>query len=187
MTPQHKKIIIGLAEYYGEEMTESRLQIYAKAIGHLDLEDIQAAATDITRDASIKRLPLAGEIIERIKPRITREDEAKDAASRIFAAIRKFGWSNRESARAFIGELGWAVVERQGGWSHVCQTMRDRDIPIYQAQFRELAKTVQVRALNNNLDQAPQLPRPTAQRPMLSAVVSELADAKQLKKGSGGA
>ena len=181
------EVIVAVAELFQFEMTETSCAMYVAVIGRVPLDEFKLGVIRACRAKGVTRFPAPSVILDQIRPQQTRDDEAKDAASRIFAAIRKFGWSNRGSARAFIGELGWEVVERQGGWGHVCETMRDRDIPIYQAQFRELAKTVQVRALNNNLDQAPQLPRPTAQRPMLSAVVSELADAKQLKKGSGGA
>lgn len=88
-------------------------------------------------------------------------DQAREAASRIVDSVSKFGHSNFEGAKTYIGELGWAVVTRQGGWASICEMLTYDNMGMLQAQWRELAQVLQRKALAGTLDEPPGLPEPS--------------------------
>lgn len=142
MKPQSKiqaiKLLLnGLAEYYGTMLTPNRLSMYAEDLDDLELDEIGRAIKLIRRDPAQNFFPLPSKIRECIKGNA--RDEALEASNRIVQAMGKFGWTNPEGARAFIGELGWRVVEREGGWQGLCQRTTDDALPTFKAQWRELA------------------------------------------------
>lgn len=152
------EVLIGFAEMCGERLTDSRMKAYLFALKDLSLEELRTGAYKLMNDPSLTRFPMPGKIIEAARPSISTDDEAKEAAGRIVAAISKFGYPNRLEAKKYIGELGWRVVEMQGGWGHLCESTRDQQIPSLQAQFRELAKSQHKKAQLGRLDEAPSLP-----------------------------
>lgn len=148
-----KKLLLGLAEYYGINLTPNQLSMYAE-----DLEDLDPQAMG----AAIKRLRRTEQFFP--KPGIIRQailgndrDEAIEASNRIVEAMAKFGWNNPDRAREFVGELGWRVVEREGGWRALCERTENDDLPALKAQWRELA-AVSVRRVRAGIAEAPKLP-----------------------------
>lgn len=102
--------------------------------------------------------PTIAEIQELITPVPLALDQAKDAAARIIAAVSKYGRYNLESAKVFIGELGWKAVERTGGWSNLCAQLTAENTSIYMAQYRELTAALYRKSQMGLLDYAPALP-----------------------------
>ncbi len=49
----------------------------------------------------------------------------EDTAERIEGAIKACGYTNPDGARSYIGELGWAIILDQGGWTSVCAVTYD--------------------------------------------------------------
>lgn len=152
------EILIGFAEMCGERLTDTRMKAYLFALKDLSVDELKASVFKLMNDPSLTRFPMPGKILEHARPQISTEDDAKEAAARIIHAVSKFGWCNRQEARAYIGELGWQVVEMQGGWVNLCENMRPNMIPNLQAQFRELAKTVHTKSRLGTLDTPPALP-----------------------------
>jgi len=85
------------------------------------------------------------------------ETDAREAASLIIQAVKKFGWPAPEDAKNFMGSLAWAVVERQGGWASICKNLNDSNLGIHQAQWRELAKSILDRSRRGETN-PPELP-----------------------------
>jgi hypothetical protein len=103
------------------------------------------------------------------------ESDAIDAANRIGEAIVKFGYNNELAAKDFIGELGWLIVQRQGGWEAICQNTMAHQMPTLKAQWRELGKSLYDRAKRGTLGEAPKLPEgPKAKILQLSSSVKTL-------------
>lgn len=132
-----KKILIGLAEYYGINLTPAQLEMYSEDLLELSLEQITLAVKTIRKDPAQKFFPRPSLIIEAALG--SNKDAAIEATNRIVQAMSMFGWTNPESAKKFIGELGWRVVEREGGWKSMCEKTTYDDLPILKAQWRELA------------------------------------------------
>lgn len=153
-----KRLLIMASAYWREKLDDHVVEMYAEDLSEFGVEQIKAALTKMRRDTSVTRFPLPSKIAALIQPQISSDDEAREAAARIFAAVPKFGWCNQRMAREYIGELGWRVVELQGGWTYLCETLKPNMAPTLQAQFRELAKTIQVKHLNGSSDVPPALP-----------------------------
>jgi hypothetical protein len=152
-----KKLLLGLAAYYEKALTPAQLGMYAEDLEDLELEAIGRAIRNVRRDPSQKFFPLPAVLRALIVG--DRRDEALEASNRIVQALSSYGWTNPERARQFIGELGWRVVEREGGWENVCRAVQSYDdLGTLKAQWRELARSILARADSGRGDQAPALP-----------------------------
>lgn len=163
MSPKKIEIIgmiVALSAYYQQEFKDNVIAMYAEDLEDLDLESLRREFHAYRRDPKNTRFPLPAQIRARISPTQTDEGEAHEAAARIAQAISKFGWVNPEPARKFIGELGWLVVARDGGWRTVCETLDRDNIGILKSQWKALALTLHGRAKAGVIEEAPALPSP---------------------------
>ena len=86
--------------------------------------------------------PIPAKIIELMRPVVSDETLAREAAARIQEAIVRCGYTNPEAAKNYIGEVGWNVVRRFGGWRYLCENHGLSINPLtFQAQARDLAKS----------------------------------------------
>jgi hypothetical protein len=132
-----------LAAYYRTKLDDAVLMMYAEDVSDLDFESVQSALSGYRKNPKNKFMPMPAQIREMIQPLSVDPDSAsREIAARITAAIPKFGWCNGQEAREYIGEVGWSVVQRQGGWAYVCEHHgMNIDPTSFQAQVRELAKS----------------------------------------------
>jgi len=160
-TKSISRILTMLAEYYDKILSKSQLTMYSAHLQDLTTEELQAACSTYTRDPNNKFFPLPAMLRQLIRPVLIGDDEnAREAAGRILASVSKFGHTNTERAREYVGDLGWAVVARQGGWLNVCTMLTEDNVGMLQAQWRELAISLQRRARAGLLDTPPGLPEP---------------------------
>ncbi len=177
-----------LAIYYGEQLPDEVLAMFAADLREFSLAAVKQAYETLRRDprTPTNRLPRPAAVIALLKPAATPEDAARDVASRIARCVSKYGlwngWSpfdptaagmttvydgannaryhtQREAMRSEIGELGLLVVDRKGGWAKVCQAF-EAGASFAQADVRELAKTLYTLAQAGTLHQLPALPEP---------------------------
>jgi hypothetical protein len=81
-------------------------------------------------------------LIAIIKTPVSLEDDSQEIASKIINAVSKYGWNNYEDAKTYIGERGFDVVKRFGGWQYVCQELgQNIQLTTFNAQIRELLKS----------------------------------------------
>lgn len=88
------------------------------------------------------KFPTIKQIIDVMEGKITNRHEDISISGKIISAITKFGWNNQTKAQAFIGPLGWHVVESMGGWIHLCEVIDNKNLSVYQAQIRDIARNV---------------------------------------------
>ena len=69
----------------------------------------------------------------------TLEEDSREAAARIIAAVSRYGYNNPKEAEEYIGELGWHVVKLSGGWVNVCESLTNSNTPQLSSQYRSLA------------------------------------------------
>lgn len=153
-----KKIIILTAVYYGRELTPEVVAMMAEDLTDLPYSQVREAYATYRRNPKNRAMPLPAQIRDQIAPQIDDDTEARDAAGRIIQAISKYGYNNAGSARTFMGELAWSVVNRQGGWTSLCESFMVANTGIWQAQFRDLAKAQLSLARAGRLDTPPELP-----------------------------
>lgn len=150
---QIKLILTGLAEYYGVNLSVQQLNMYSEDLYDLDLNDILKAVKIIRTSSEF--FPKPSTIIQSVKGKSI--DNAIDVSNLIVLAMSKYGWTNPDKAKIFMGELAWEVVEREGGWQRVCETSSDDQLPILKAQWRELARVLLNKNSLGKLNERPSL------------------------------
>jgi len=91
-----------------------------------------------------------------------------DTSALIEGAMRKWGYNNPEEAREYMGELGWAVVQRCGGWDAACSIESESMLMSTRKMWREVATSI---AKNPNFrPQQDALPSDVEQKAVLVAL-----------------
>ncbi|MFI5342844.1 MAG: hypothetical protein ACHQUC_01350 [Chlamydiales bacterium] len=170
-----KKLLIEDAAFYDAQMNEIKLNTWSESLQNIKPEEIRRAQLYFRSQPGRRQIPMPADIINFFIPALDDDSKARDAASRICSAIREFGYTNPEKAKTYIGELGWRVVERQGGWVRLCEEMHDDQLAIFQAQARDLAKAQIQFAKAGLLDSPPELPKLDSGRSM-----GELTSTKEI-------
>jgi hypothetical protein len=152
-----KLTILGTAAYYGQTIPDHVLAMFVEDLVDLSLAEVAAAIKEIRRDPKTIRFPLPAIIRDRISPAITPENDALEAVSRIIAAVSRVGPYRVSDAREFVGELGWAVVQREGSWENVCKILTDENIGVLRAQWKQIALS-QISRAKAGVTSAPRLP-----------------------------
>lgn len=148
-----------LAQICNFNMPPFLLNLYDRELSKYGYEKLCHVAEDfITKRKTRDPFPSIADFKSVFEPPVNAEDEAIEASSRIIQAISKFGWCNANDAREFIGELGWRVVERFGGWMRVCETVTPDNVTTLHAQFRNISRVNYSRALAGRDNVAPVLP-----------------------------
>lgn len=181
MSPDERKRIAGrlasLGLIYDKPPKPAMLSMVLDALDDLPAFQVDAFLADWIKTSKLGRLPYPAEIRAGVKPQDDDESSARLAAMRMIGAIRKYGWTDPEGAKAYVGEVGWALVRTLGGWSRFCEAMHDRDIPNLTAQYREACRSLMSAARNGTLDVPPALPtrsRPELQQGDFKALASSL-------------
>lgn len=127
-----------VAAYFRIQIDDAVLRMYAEDVSDLPFDDVIAALVSYRKDPKNRFMPLPAQIRDIIAPVSTPEEMAREIAARIEGAIVKFGHPNEAEARNYIGAEGWGIVQRYGGWNHLCQNHGLSISPAsFHAQVRE--------------------------------------------------
>lgn len=127
-----------LAQTCEFRLTPQLLSFYDRALQRFGYDKaVRAVEEAIMERRGNDKMPSIGDLAHRCAPVVTEQDNAVEAAGRILSAISKFGYARSADAHDWIGEVGWRVVEVNGGWTTLCQTVREKDVPTWKAQLRE--------------------------------------------------
>lgn len=140
-----KEIILLTHEYYhrGHPLSDQVLLMYAGDLSDLNEQQCVGAYTQWRRNPKNTKAPLPAEIRELVNPEqfVAIEAQARELAARVVGAIPKFGWCNPKEAKLYIGDIGWQLVERHGGWRYLCENVGVIINPaVLQAQIRDQAE-----------------------------------------------
>lgn len=134
-----KSLIIRAALYYGQQLDDWVLQAYASDLEDIEAKDVERAFNQLRLEPKRWRVPLPAEIKHHLSPTLDIDTQAQKIVSLIFANLQPIGRKNVDKARGVVGELGWEVVRRMGGWAFLCNSdVRDRNTQY--AQAREQAR-----------------------------------------------
>ncbi len=156
-----------LAKETGKELTNEHFKIYEQACSGLGLHWANRAIEKIILSRKARDpFPQPRELLEAaLEMRLGREgmSSAEAIAGSIVGAIRKFGYANPAEAKEHIGEIGWKIILREGGWAHLCQSLREDQVMGLKSQWakqaRDLIETESVRCIEAALKTAPMLGR----------------------------
>ena len=134
------KLVAALGEYYDKALTPTQIAAYTEDLLCLEPEELAQAIVIYRNDPRHDRFPLPVKLKSMVGQALNPDDEAVLVAGRILNAIARIGPYQSAKAREAIGEVGWQVVECEGGWESICEVQTD-DIPTRKAQWRNLAKS----------------------------------------------
>ncbi len=137
-------------------------------------QNILSAILNYRNNQKNSMFPSPAKLAQYLSPTISPDAQAQEIASRIIEAVPKFGYvkSGYQPAKEHIGNIGWVVVKRFGGWQPLCEDLGSK-IPVttFLAQAREIIKS-QIEIQNTpNVDMSRLLNGPEKQTPQLSAPV----------------
>lgn len=170
----YKLAVLNLAEFYGQNVSENQVLMYARVLSREPIAAISAAIEEAVADPAFTRMPLPAAILARARPVESDDTTARTIAAMIISAVSRFGWPNQDRAKEFLGEVGWKVVELQGGWTKLCQTLDESNITTFQAQWRDLALSILRRSKAGTLNTTPVLPQTAKDRILQLAVIKEM-------------
>jgi hypothetical protein len=161
-TPKQKFLtrLAVLAELCGKDLSMDTVALYDRLLFPAYQYDDLATALEkiIANRGDRDAFPSVKTISDQINPTVDDEALAAEAATRLVGSIARFGYVDPRGAREYMGEVAWAIVEREGGWTSLCERVTTNQLPSLKAQWRELAKALMTKARAGKLDQAPALP-----------------------------
>ncbi len=129
---------------YGITQSNEAVMYQANLLREFDLQKVIQAFDKFMVSNKTNRPPTPAHIIELINPIESLAAKADIIISRIETAIRRFGYTEPEEAKEYIGELGWQIVQFRGGWNYLCQHLGTNLLPggTFHAQARETVKAL---------------------------------------------
>lgn len=111
-------------------------EAWLEEIDDLNKSQFETACSKAVQECRF--FPSVSEFRSFAKPKeATSQENAVEVADRIAGAISAHGYTNPQIARQAIGELGWLLVERLGGWREVCHSIQSYDqLATFKAQWR---------------------------------------------------
>lgn len=143
MSKLKETIALTYAYYHqGRICQDAVLDMYIEDLDGLDPQTCTQAYGQWRRNPQNRTFPLPAQIRELVNPEqfVAIETQAREIASRIVGGIAKYGWCNGKEAERSIGPEGWALVQRHGGWSRLCE-----DVGTGYGKLNPLTLTAQLR------------------------------------------
>lgn len=173
------KFWLWVSEYYQYKFTEQQLTMYSEDIESFNPIDLKRAFITYRRDPCNRFMPTPSQIIGQLTPNISHRSLAVECAERIHQAIIDYGTGDIAKALEFIGELGRAVVEREGGWIYVCRNSKVDDRANEHARWRDAALSILERSQYGLHDIPPALPAPKEEKRSLDNFVLVSGEKKE--------
>lgn len=132
-----------LAMYYGRQINTAAISMYVDDLLDFPIEEIAAAVSKYRKTPGNNRFPLPADLIKIMRPKINPHSQAVELSSKIVEMVSLCGWTNPGAAREALGELGWQIVQRSGGWQFLCENLGvNLSIGTFTAQTRDLAESL---------------------------------------------
>lgn len=166
------KILPVMAEIAGATFSTAAIIMMVESMDDLDYATVIQTLTNWQRTE--KKFPHPSDIRAKVMPEMDNKDDAILVANLIITAVSKYGYTNPEQARKFMGDLAWETVIKMSGWKHICETLTIDNEGIIRAQIRGMAEVVSKKAKRGELDQTPQLPQSNEVRKLIANAFSEV-------------
>jgi hypothetical protein len=137
------KTLALLATLANVTLTAEVMELYFTELSDHPAEDVIRIMREYARATNPRTgLPTIDAISEKIRPKLSAKDYASEISFKAIEAISKHGWCNGDRAREELGDLGWEVVRRMGGWNNLCEQSDHTPLSILEAKTREIARIV---------------------------------------------
>lgn len=134
-----KRSIIGLAEVFGTTLSESRLNAYAELLCEFPIAEVERGIKLLLCNPEVKFFPLPAVIRDAVERKMGVPDATQELLSRAISAVTRFGWSDPEGAKVFVGPIVWGALPGVTGWEEFCRAGDEGALPIMaaRAQLRD--------------------------------------------------
>jgi len=108
---------------------------------------------------------------------VSKELQSKEVSAKILSAISKFGYTvsvndtKIDDIKKYVGDIGWKVIDLQGGWNAICESVTNANKSTYQAQWRDLALSV----LESKREKPFELPKSSDEK--ISGLITDISQA----------
>jgi len=140
------KALTSIAFLYGYELPREKVTMFISSLIDFvpaTLNEYLTSLKKYSEDPKNRTFPNPAQLRQYLRPELSNDSKALEAANRIREGIVKFGFWRLEEAKTFIGDVGWAVVQRCGGWQYVCENHGvDLNPLTFHAQARDTAKSI---------------------------------------------
>ena len=110
------KILFGLAEIFGGEISETAVGLYFNALAEFTLDDVSAGISSVVKSRVYKSLPMPAEIIQAIDG--GKDVKALSAWDAVLADVRR----NGKRGGKFENYAIESAVRMCGGFDKICNT-----------------------------------------------------------------
>jgi len=148
------KLLVLMAQLYNKNLTENIIEVYCDILEELSSEELNRAFKKIMKDPNQRFFPLPAEILQAAKEDSrSNKDLAMEVVSKIFYAISKIGPYRSKEARDHIGEIGWEVIQREGGWEFVNEILNESNSQTIKAQWRDTIQSFQTKQKDKEISE----------------------------------
>lgn len=151
---QVEAVLSVLASLYDKELTKDAIKLYVSILNQVSYPEIKKAVQLWVADSSNKRFPLPAELLSMV--RNTDEEIAQETAAKVKVAVNKYGACYPEMlarAKNYIGEIGWQLVEEEGGWHHL--TTASINLEIAEHSWKKKIKLILKNNKIGNINKSP--------------------------------
>lgn len=137
---QIEKLLLDLAMIYRDEkVTRQHIRLWATILNDFSIEEIQKCAYAYIKDPENTWFPIPiTKLMTYLEESVDPKDEAKLIADRVICAVSKYGYTNGNQAREYIGDIGWEAVTEKYYWAYLCENLNSTlDEGTYYAQLRD--------------------------------------------------
>lgn len=122
-------VINGLAEIYGESLSECKLDIYYDCLKDLSADQLKYASITLLKTRTYQSMPKPSEILEYIGGKL--QDRSTIAWEIALGAIKRYGFYNSVS---FEDKIINGVIEGLGGWEQFSSMLIEEE-PFRRKEF----------------------------------------------------
>lgn len=149
------KFWFNVATYYDRSLNDAVLKMYVYDCKNIPLDHLRKAFEVYRSSPKAAFFPLPAVLKNIIAPPLDEFSEANEVPSKVFDAIKMFGYTQGQKAKEHVGELAWEVVKGFGGWNHLCSSHNIGNEGTIRAQMRDMAKSKMIRTAQGRANQLP--------------------------------
>lgn len=154
------KAIKSCASAANRQMDDYAIERYGEFFAELDNEQFARALKFIETCFDDGKLPSLAQIKQYAFALLSAQEDAQRCVDLICTAISTCGYTNPERAKAYIGKLGWQLVQELGGWVSICSIEGYKELEYAKISWRKSAEILHKRAAMGAIDYKPELPKP---------------------------
>ncbi len=183
------KTLAGVCDF---QLNQDLVTLYDRALRRFGYDRATAAVEDaIMERRGQDRMPSIGDLVQRCAPSLADADLAVEVATRIIAAVPKFGgYASDADVSDWLGPVAMHVIQGLGGWQHFARTFGRvtdaKEVGIWKAQLREHAASTLRQHKAGVLGIAPRFGEVSSGQQRVAALIGSVLEKNEKYDGSTG-